>query len=1078
MTYKTPALAIPLVAALACLAHSAVPGTPPPAGLRENTPRVYALTGGRIVVSPGQVIESGTLIVRDGVIEAVGGQVEVPSEAVVRPLDGKTVYAGFIDALAELPADASRLADGKGAGYWNADIAPTVRVDERYALDPAANKQLRSQGITARLLAPSLGIVRGTSAVVATSDESGARAILKPQAALHLTLTASRGRDAYPNSPMGAMALARQAFHDAAWYESAWNAYRQQPGLPRPEHNDALAALAPYRARTLPVVISASDELYFLRADQFAREFNLDCIIRGCGAEYRRLEAVKAAGRPVILPVNFPKPPNVLTPEAAMSVALERLLHWDIAPENPARLDAAGVKIAFTTHGLSDVGGFLSAIRKAVQRGLNPDRALAALTVTPAELFGLADRLGTLEAGKAANLVIADGDLFQEKTRLLETWVDGRPYLPDDSVPNDLRGTWSFELATPDGGSETILVELEGEPAKLSGKVKRADKEAQLIHVVLDGSQLAASFKGETVGWTGVVQFSGSATSSETRPGVLPAIGAKSEATWTGVVVWADGKQTSATARRTAPFSAKPDADEKKPEQAQPPAEEAPGQPMPAAAPPDGQPAPTPPAPNAPAPAAATTPEPDEQKPKTALYPVNYPLGAFGLAQQPEQPAAVVFEHATVWTAGPAGTLDDASVLVEQGRITAVGKDVAAPAGAVVIDATNKHITPGIIDCHSHIATDGGVNESGQTITAEVRIGDFIDPNDVNIYRQLAGGVTAANILHGSANTIGGQNQVLKFRWGALPEEMKFAAATPGIKFALGENVKQSNWGDQHSSRYPQTRMGVEQLVHDAFRAARDYRQAHDAFNQGRQGIPPRIDLELEALAEVLEGKRLIHCHSYRQDEILAFLRTCEQFGVRVGTLQHILEGYKLADAIAGHGAGASSFSDWWAYKFEVFDAIPYNGALMHRAGVVVSFNSDNAELGRRLNLEAAKAVRYGGVPPHDALQFVTLNPARQLGIAERVGSLEPGKDADLVVWSGSPLSSYSRAEQTWIDGRKYFDREHDQSRRDEAAAMRAALVQRVLASGEAVESPDEARQDPWPREDIFCHHGHDDTDE
>ncbi len=395
------------------------------------------------------------------------------------------------------------------------------------------------------------------------------------------------------------------------------------------------------------------------------------------------------------------------------------------------------------------------------------------------------------------------------------------------------------------------------------------------------------------------------------------------------------------------------------------------------------------------------------------------------------------------------------------------------PAADVVIDASGRHLTPGIIDCHSHIATDGGVNEVGQAVTAEVRIGDFIDCNDINIYRQLAGGVTSSNILHGSANPIGGQNQVIKMRWGLNDQQLKFAEAPPGIKFALGENVKQSN-RQSPSSRYPQTRMGVEQLINDSFRAAGEYLERWKKWNSDHQGLPPRRDLELDALGEVLQGKRWIHCHSYRQDEILALIRVLDQYGITIGSFQHILEGYKVADAMVKHGATASAFSDWWAYKIEVYDAIPYAGALMHRAGIVVSFNSDDAELARHLNHEAAKAVRYGGVDEQEALKFVTLNPAIQLRIDPYVGSIEPGKQADLVLWSGHPLALTSVCQQTWIDGRKYFDRDEEAKVAADQAAMKAALIQKVLRSGQEPGNPDRQRFDPaglWPRYDEYCLH-------
>ncbi len=461
---------------------------------------------------------------------------------------------------------------------------------------------------------------------------------------------------------------------------------------------------------------------------------------------------------------------------------------------------------------------------------------------------------------------------------------------------------------------------------------------------------------------------------------------------------------------------------------------------------------------------------------------MNYPLGAFGVSGVPEQPDYVLVKGATIWTCDAAGTLPESDMLIHRGIIAEIGKDLKAPPGAVIIDGKGKHISAGIIDCHSHMATDGGVNESGQAVTAEVRIGDFIDPNDMTIYYQLGGGVTAANILHGSANPIGGQNQVIKLRWGAGDDAMKMKEAPAGIKFALGENVKQSNW-ERANGRYPQSRMGVEQIFRDRFEAAKLYQQAR-AGNSTTKGLPFRKDFELEAIAEILEHKRWVHCHSYRQDEILAFLRVLEDYGITVGSLQHILEGYKVADAMAKHGATGSTFSDWWAYKFEVIDAIPYNGALMHKAGIIVSFNSDDDELGRHLNHEAAKAVKYGGVSPEEAIKFVTLNPAKQLRIDQYVGSLVVGKHADFVIWNGSPLSTLSRCEQTWIDGRKYFDRETDAKERTKADQLRRMLVQRVLESGEKASGDGRDRRDPslwFVRYDEFCNHSghsHDDDHE
>jgi len=402
-------------------------------------------------------------------------------------------------------------------------------------------------------------------------------------------------------------------------------------------------------------------------------------------------------------------------------------------------------------------------------------------------------------------------------------------------------------------------------------------------------------------------------------------------------------------------------------------------------------------------------------------------------------PPGVLIQDATIWTCGPDGRMERASLLVISNKVSNVGHlvDLVMPTGTLRIAGANLHITPGLIDCHSHTAILGDVNESTIPSSAMCRIGDVVNSESLTLYQQLAGGLTLCNLYHGSANPIGAHDCIIKLKDGATPEELKFDAAPPGIKFALGENVKQSNWGEKFTTRFPQSRMGVRTFYVNRFTAARQYLKEWENYRKNG-GVPPRRDLELETIGEIIEGKRDIHCHSYRQDEVLMLLRTMESFGVRVGTLQHILEGYKVADEIAAHGAGASCFADWWAYKFEVYDAIPFNGSLMRDRGVLVSFNSDSSELARRLYLEAAKAVKFGGTPEVEALKFVTINPAKQLKIDARVGSLEPGKDADFVIWSKAPLDSGTVCLQTWIDGKKYFDREQ--------AATRAAALEQERA--------------------------------
>ncbi len=435
----------------------------------------------------------------------------------------------------------------------------------------------------------------------------------------------------------------------------------------------------------------------------------------------------------------------------------------------------------------------------------------------------------------------------------------------------------------------------------------------------------------------------------------------------------------------------------------------------------------------------------------------------------------ITIRNATVWTSSDAGILTNAVVIVKDGKIAEVGTKLPASGTGILIDGKGKHVTPGLIDCHSHSMILGDVNEPTLPSTAMVGTGDVINSETSNIYEQLAGGLTAANQLHGSANPIGGRNQVIKLRDGASPDELKFAGAPLGIKFALGENVKQANWGEKYTTRFPQTRMGVKTFINNRFVAAQQYIRDWET-HASKGGVPPRRDLELETLAQIIQGKRWIHCHSYRQDEILSLLRLMQDFGVTVGTFQHVSEGYKVADELAQAGVGASGFADWWAYKFEVYDGIPHSGAIMHQRGVLVSFNSDSSDLARRLNTEAAKAVKFGGVSEVEALKFVTINPAKQLRISDRVGSLEVGKDADFVIWSGNPLDTSSVALETWIDGNKYFDRSLSDARAAALDVERKALIEKakkvLKVTSASDQKPDPAGKDKFFRASL--EHMHD----
>ncbi len=984
---------------------SNAPTAEPANGVRHAEPMRFAMTGATIHARPGEVITGSTLFIEQGRIKTISVEPDAAALAAsgwqVVDLSGLHLYPGLIEPFFEV--DAGTLAEGRAGRHWSPLVVPERSVIDGPGLDTAARRTLRNNGFVSAALSPRGGIFRGRGAVVSTADAPADTSKDRPTtyATAVFQMTAfetTRGERAYPTSHMGAVALMRQVLLDA-------------------EHRRAQTDSAPVdfldavRPDAVPLWFETNVELEALLAGTISREFGLDVartVIVGSGTEFRRLDAIAADGHTMIVPLRFPAAPDVSSVSAAEGIDLSDLMHWEQAPTNPRRLADAGVTVALTSSKLPEGQKFRDNVRRAIEAGLSEDRALAMLTTIPAAMLGVDDRLGTLEAGKLASFVVTDGRLFDEKTKTLSVWVEGHSHHVADRKQDVLDGMWNIRAG--DGFEMQMIVKgatiemIEGDAHNKARKVVIDLPAISFLVDDEDDDQVTYVVSGVLVG---------------------------DRLVGTGIAPFGQTFQWTATrAEEAAPAE---------------PGDEPIAQ--------------------------------DDKKPakKREIHRAPDDLGGvpFGPYAMPEVPAqqTIAIHNATIWTQGPEGIIENGYLIVSDGRIVAVGagglEAVSLLSGTAVLDAGGRHITPGLIDAHSHTGLFRlGVNEAGQAVTAECRIGDALDPGNINWYRQLAGGVTTANLLHGSANPIGGQSQIVKVRWGALrPQDMFFEHAKPGIKFALGENVKQSNWGDRFTTRYPQTRMGVETIIRDRFFAAQEYAAAPARYQQQIDRIrmlripveeqnrriaalpKPRRDLELEALAEILAGDRLVHCHSYRQDEILMLCRVAEEFGFTIGTFQHGLEVYKVAEAVRDHAIGASLFSDWWAYKVEVQDAIPYAGPLQTRVGVLTSYNSDSDELARRMNGEAAKAVKYGDghIAPHDALAFVTINPAIQLGIADRVGSLEAGKDADFVIWSASPLSSFSRCEATWIDGREYYSLERDAQHRERIGRERHRLLQLAL---------------------------------
>lgn len=956
-------------------------------GTSNKNHTTYAFANVKIVVDPETTIENGTMIVKDGMITAVGSKIMIPKGAVIYDLKGKTIYPGLIDAyttygmpeVKKIPAWGPQMESNiKGAYGWNAAVKPETEANKIFTDDSKAADEMRRMGFGAVLTFQKDGIVRGTAAVVSLGDGRENELVIKDKASAMYSFDKGVSSQDYPSSLMGAIALLRQTYLDADWYKK---------DKTKKEYNISLESFN--NLQGLPQIFETTDKLNVMRADKIGDEFKVNYIIKGSGNEYQRLDDVKATNCKLIIPLNFPVPYDVEDAYEANNISLTELKHWEMAPANPVALEKNFIPFAITTSDLKDKKDFWKNLRKAISYGLSEKQALRSLTITPAELLNISDKLGKLQGGMIANFIITSGNLFDEKTIIYENWIQGNAYRITDYNAVDVRGNYDFSYGP---NRNTYQLKIEGEQEKLKATIL-ADTVKTPATVSVSDNSVSISFSPKDLG--GTVRLSGNINKA---PLLMNGKGQLPDGSWS---TW------------SATWTSALNADVKK----------------------------------------------DTAKKQAPAYgQVIYPFCAYGQKADDRDGFdkvvndfknrydAILIKHVTVWTNEAEGILKNKDVYMTEGRIVRIADDINAGtlAFAKVIDGTGKHLTAGIIDEHSHIALIS-VNEGTQASSAEVRMGDVINSEDISIYRQLAGGVTSAQLLHGSANPIGGQSAMIKLRWGKSPEQMKFAGADGFIKFALGENVKQSNWGDANVIRFPQSRMGVEQVYYDFFTRAKEYDAKQKLAALSKTGSAFRRDLELEAIAEIMNKKRFITCHSYVQSEVNMLMHVGDSMGFQVNTFTHILEGYKVADKMKARGIGASTFSDWWAYKMEVKDAIPYNAAIMTNMGIITAINSDDAEMGRRLNQEAAKTIKYGGLSEEEALKTVTLNPAKLLHIDNKVGSIKVGKDADVVLWSDNPLSIYAKAEKTIIDGQIYYDIEQDLKLRDEMQKERARIIQKML---------------------------------
>jgi len=955
-------------------------------GVHNKNHNYYAFTNAIIHVDYQTTITNGTLLIQDGKIVAAAKKVSIPKNTVVYDLKKKHIYPSLIDIYSDYGALTQK---NDKTNIQNQKIKQQKR--GAFGWNEAIRPEVEF-GDLFKVDVKKAEELRGLGfGVVLTHQQDG---IMRGTSAL-VTLANEQA-----NAVMLRNKVANHlSFNKGTSTEVYPGSLMGMIALIRQTYYDAdwlskngeanefnISLDAVIKNKAMLQVFEANDKLSILRADKIGDEFGLQYVFKGNGDEYQRVAEIKATEGKLIVPINFPKPYDVTDAYNALNISYSDVKNWELAPYNLGILASNKLDFSITTSDLKEKKVFFKNLRMAIKSGLSEENALKALTYSPANFINEYERIGSLEEGKLANFIVTSKSLFAEKTVIYENWIKGKKYVLADYNVLDVRGNYSVNL-----GAKIYDIKVTGELTKLKGSLQtigtkdnKPDTFNVKVAVVVKGNTISLSFNPKDDFEKGTIRLSGTVSSNV---GIWDGNGQLSNGTW---IKWTAIKGKSDKNKKT---------------------------------------------------------EIKELEKDSLIIPkIQYPNMAYGFDSLPKT-TTILIKNTTVWTNEEEGVLQYTDVLLRDGKIVTIGKKLYVQ-NAMVIDGTGKHLTTGIIDEHSHIAISRGVNECTQSVTAEVSIADVVNSDDINIYRQLAGGVTTSHLLHGSCNPVGGQSAIIKLKWGSAPDSMKVKNTAGFIKFALGENVKRAGG----RSRFPQTRMGVEQVYYDAFIRAKEYRNAWEIYNtiskkKQVDALKPRIDLELETLNEILTNERFISCHSYQQGEINMLMHVADSMGFIVNTFTHILEGYKVADKMKKHGAGGSTFSDWWAYKFEVNDAIPYNGAIMHNQGVVVAFNSDDAEMGRRLNQEAAKAVKYGGVSEEEAWKFVTLNPAKLLHLDDKLGSIKIGKDADVVLWSENPLSIYAQVEKTIIDGAIYFDIEKDAAIQKINQKEKARIIEKMIAA-------------------------------